>query len=222
MKYLTMQEKGIRVFAAIALSVWMAGCTKEQITRTGQDRPTAPRTKTVQADAAGGVIPAGTEFAVRANENIDTDQSGGTYRAEVAQTIEDRSGQVLVPTGSPAELTVVDASSGGVVGTRTISLAIRSVTVNGVRHSIQTAGTTEGGPAGVGTNRRTAEMVGGGAAIGALIGAVAGGGKGAAIGAAVGAAGGAATQVLTRGDTVRVPAETVMTFRLDQPWQLVR
>jgi hypothetical protein len=179
-------------------------------------------TKTVQADAAGGVIPAGTEFAVRANENIDTNQSGGTYRAEVAQTIEDRSGQVLVPSGSPAELTVVDASGGGVVGTRTISLAIRSVTVNGVRHSIQTAATTEGGPAGVGTNRRTAEMVGGGAAIGALIGAVAGGGKGAAIGAAVGAAGGAATQVLTRGDTVRVPAETVMTFRLDQPWQLVR
>jgi outer membrane lipoprotein SlyB len=65
-------------------------------------------------------------------------------------------------------------------------------------------------------------MVGGGAAIGALIGAVAGGGKGAAVGAAVGAAGGAAAQVLTRGDTVRVPAETVMTFRLDQPWHLVR
>ena len=222
MKYLTKQEKGIRIFAAIALSVWMAGCTKEQMTRTGQDRPTTPATATVQADAAGGTIAAGTEFAVRTNENINSTQAGGTYRAEVAQTIEDRSGKVLVPTGSPAELTIVDVSTGGAVGTRTISLGVKSVTVNGVKHSIQTAGTAEGGPAGVGANRRTAEMVGGGAAIGALIGAVAGGGSGAAVGAAVGAAGGAAAQVLTRGDTVRVPAETVMTFRLDQPWQLVR
>jgi hypothetical protein len=222
MKYLTKQEKGIRIFAAIALSVWMAGCTKEQMTRTGQDRPTTPATATVQADAAGGTIAAGTEFAVRTNENINSTQAGGTYRAEVAQTIEDRSGKVLVPTGSPAELTIVDVSTGGAVGTRTISLGVKSVTVNGVKHSIQTAGTAEGGPAGVGANRRTAEMVGGGAAIGALIGAVAGGGSGAAVGAAVGAAGGAAAQVLTRGDTVRVPAETVMTFKLDQPWQLVR
>ena len=63
-------------------------------------------------------------------------------------------------------------------------------------------------------------MVGGGAALGTLIGAVAGGGKGAAIGAAVGAAGGAATQVLTRGKEVQIPAETVLTFRLDQPWAI--
>jgi hypothetical protein len=220
MKFLTMQEKGIRNFAAMALLVLMAGCSTDQITRTGQNRPTAPATPTVQADASGGVIAAGTEFAVRANESIDTTQIGGSYSAEVAQTIQDRSGKVLVPAGSPAELTIVDASTGGAVGTRTISLAIRSVTVNGNKQSIQTANNTEAGPAGVGTNRRTAEMVGGGAAIGALIGAVAGGGKGAAVGAAVGAAGGAATQVLTRGDTVRVPAETVMTFRLDQPWQI--
>jgi hypothetical protein len=63
-------------------------------------------------------------------------------------------------------------------------------------------------------------MVGGGAALGTLIGAVAGGGSGAAIGAAVGAAGGAAVQVLTKGDEVRVPAESVLTFRLENPLQL--
>jgi hypothetical protein len=63
-------------------------------------------------------------------------------------------------------------------------------------------------------------MVGGAAAIGTLIGAIAGGGDGAAIGAAVGAAGGAAAQVLTRGDQVRIPAESVLTFRLDQGWRL--
>ena len=51
-------------------------------------------------------------------------------------------------------------------------------------------------------------------------GSVAGGGRGAAIGAIAGAATGAGVQVLTRGKEVRVPAETVLTFRLDQPLQL--
>jgi len=59
-------------------------------------------------------------------------------------------------------------------------------------------------------------MVGGGAGLGALIGAIAGGGKGAAIGAGVGAAAGAAGQVLTKGGQVKVPAESVLIFKLDQ------
>jgi outer membrane lipoprotein SlyB len=63
-------------------------------------------------------------------------------------------------------------------------------------------------------------MVGGGAAIGTLIGAIVGGGKGAAIGAAVGAGAGVGTEVLTKGHQVRVPAETVLSFRLDQDLRL--
>ena len=55
--------------------------------------------------------------------------------------------------------------------------------------------------------------------IGAIIGAIAGGGKGAAIGGGVGAAAGAGAQVLTRGKSVNVPAESLVTFRLEQPLQ---
>jgi len=210
-----------RVFtpAMIVVAGLALACSGRQITRTTQDRPTAPPSPTVRT-AEEGAIPAGTELSVRANETIDTNQAGGVYRAEIAQDIEDLAGRLLVPAGSPAELTVVQARSGGEVGSRSLELAIRSITVNGERHLIQTESRTEEGPAGLGANRRTAEMVGGGAAIGALIGAIAGGGQGAAVGAAVGAAGGAATQVLTRGDTVRIPAETVMSFRTQQPWRL--
>ena len=68
---------------------------------------------------------------------------------------------------------------------------------------------------GIGANQRTAVMVGGGAAAGAIIGAILGGGKGAAIGAGVGAAGGAGVEVLTKGKEVRVPAETILNFKLD-------
>ena len=63
-------------------------------------------------------------------------------------------------------------------------------------------------------------MVGGGAALGALIGAIVGHGKGAAIGAASGGAGGAGVEILVKGKEVRVPAETVLKFRLDQPLSL--
>ena len=67
---------------------------------------------------------------------------------------------------------------------------------------------------GVGTNRRTAEFLGGGSALGALLGGVFGGGKGAGIGALAGAGSGFATQVFTRGKEVRIPAESVLRFRL--------
>jgi hypothetical protein len=73
------------------------------------------------------------------------------------------------------------------------------------------------GAQGMGANKRTAEFTGGGAALGAIIGAIAGGGKGAAIGAGAGAGGGAATQILTKGGSIKVPAESVLTFSLDKP-----
>jgi hypothetical protein len=184
-------------------------------------RTTAPPAGPVQATTTQpGVIPAGTTFAIQVNESINSTQAGKTYAAEVAQDIVDQSGRLLVPRGSPAQLAVVQTSEGGTVGTATMELGIRSVSVSGRTYSITTAGVEQRGTEGLGKSRRTAGMVGGGALLGTLIGAVAGGGTGAAIGAVVGAAGGAATQVLTRGKEVRVPAETVLTFRLDQPWRL--
>jgi hypothetical protein len=48
-----------------------------------------------------------------------------------------------------------------------------------------------------------------------IVGAIAGGAKGAAIGAAAGAASAAGAQVVTRGHELRVPVESLLTFRLD-------
>jgi phage tail tape-measure protein len=64
------------------------------------------------------------------------------------------------------------------------------------------------------------ETVDRGAALGTIIGAIAGGAKGAAIGVLVGAAGGAGAEVLNKGKDVRVPAETLLKFRLDKPVSL--
>jgi len=70
---------------------------------------------------------------------------------------------------------------------------------------------------GQGRGSDTAKKVGGGAVFGAIIGAIAGGGRGAAIGAGAGSAAGAGVQVFTRGKQVKVPSETLLEFRLEQP-----
>ena len=59
---------------------------------------------------------------------------------------------------------------------------------------------------------RTAKSAAAVGAVGAIIGAIAGGGKGAAIGAGAGAAAGAGSQVFMKGQRVRIPAETLLTF----------
>ena len=85
---------------------------------------------------------------------------------------------------------------------------------------VSTSDLEKKGGSGIGANKRTATMVGGGALAGAIIGAIAGGGKGAAIGAVLGGGAGAGAEVLTKGKQVKVPAETVLTFQLDSDLHL--
>jgi hypothetical protein len=165
-------------------------------------------------------IPAGTELPIRTNEAIDATsaQVGHSYSAQLAQDVVDQNGAVLVPKGSPAQLTIAALNSGTAgVGSKQVSLALRTITVGNQTYTVQSNNVTESSNRGLGANKRTAVMTGGGAALGTAVGAIAGGGKGAAIGALAGGAGGATVQVLTRGDEVKVPAESVLTFRLDQP-----
>jgi len=126
----------------------------------------------------------------------------------------DSNGRVVIPRGSDAELIVRDTTDQSLV------LDLESVNVNGRRYVVSTTDETVTGDTtqkeGVGTNKRTGKYVGGGAIIGSIIGAIAGGGKGAAIGAATGAGAGAVGQTVTRGGQVRVPSESLLTFRLDR------
>jgi hypothetical protein len=169
----------------------------------------------VGAGAQGyGTIDAGTTIPVRTNETIDAnDASNHVFTGTVAEDVKGRNGSIIVPKGSDVEMVVNQTTNDQV------SLDLSSIEINGQRYSVDTNEQVVGTERkeGIGVNKRTGKYVGGGAAIGAIIGAIAGGGKGAAIGAGVGAAGGAATQVLTRGDSVHVPSESLLTFRLQQP-----
>ncbi len=163
-------------------------------------------------------LPAGTQIAVRTNEQINSRSAGNgrTYTASIAQDILDSNGNVIVPQGSDAQLVVRN------MGNNSVGLDLQSISVNGTMYQVNSEDIREEGNGrdGIGKNRRTGEFVGGGALLGTLLGAIAGGGKGALIGAAAGGAAGAGAEVLTKGESVRVPAETVLTFRLDTPLQL--
>jgi hypothetical protein len=165
-------------------------------------------------------LPVGTEISIRAEETIDSSKGseGQTYAAEVTKDVLDADGAVVIPDGSNAKIVIKSASKGGrFTGESDLVLDLRAVSVEGQEYLIGTSDLEKRGKEGVGTNKRTAIFTGGGAAIGAIIGAIAGGGKGAAIGAASGAGAGALTQVLTKGSSIKVPAETILTFKLDRP-----
>jgi hypothetical protein len=167
------------------------------------------------------VLPAGSSLSVRTDESIDERNAaeGRTFGASIVEDVTDGSGRVVIPRGSPATLIVRRISEGGTLSSGNFVLDLESVRVNGRRYVVNTEDVKKG-ETGIGANRRTAEYVGGGAVLGTLLGAIAGGGKGAAIGAIAGAAAGGGVQVLTKGKEIRVPAETVLKFRLEEPLRL--
>ncbi len=175
-----------------------------------------------QGDRGSVTVPAGTEISVRTNEAIDSQNAseGQHYSATVLQDIRGGAGETLIPKDSNADLVIRRVNSGGTIQSGNVVLDLDSITVNGRRYRVSTEDLKQSGSGGIGKNRRTAEMVGGGAALGTLLGAIAGGGKGAAIGAVAGAGAGGTAQVLTKGKTVKVPAETILRFQLDRPLHL--
>lgn len=164
------------------------------------------------------LIGAGAEISVRTNETIDSSQSteGQTYSAEISEDVLDSNSAVAIRKGTPAQLLIRKISTGGALHSAELVLDLYSVTLQGKTYRVASSDVDESNRKGFGANSRTAEFLGGGAALGALVGGIFGGGRGAGIGAATGAGGGLFSQVLTRGKEVKVPAETTLKFRLEK------
>jgi hypothetical protein len=146
-------------------------------------------------------------------DNIDStrNRSGEEFAASIDSPIvvDDK---VVAARGGDARVRLVEAKSAGTMtGRSELQLELTALTINGVSYPTK-SGYYEQHGASRGT--RTAETVGGGAIVGALIGGILGRGRGAAIGSAVGAGTGAAVQVSTKGQQVKVPAETKIDFTL--------
>jgi hypothetical protein len=165
-------------------------------------------------------VTAGTTVQVRTTELIDTQSMDGRiFKGVVENDVLDAQGQPAIPRGATAELVVRRDADNDLV------LDLDSIMVNGRRYGVDATRNRVGGGidvrnSGIGANKETARNVGGGAVLGAILGAVIGGGDGAAAGAAAGAAVGAGAQILTKGRRVNVPAEALLSYRLQSDMSL--
>jgi len=147
----------------------------------------------------------------------ETNQVGQTFAASVDEAVA-VNGQTVIPRGADAVVKLADSKeSGKLTGRTELTLELVSVKLNGNSVELDTQGVSRESSS---RGQRTAKVAGGTAALGAIIGAIAGGGKGAAIGAAAGGAAGAGAEVVTKGQRVKIPSETILTFVTDNPVHL--
>jgi hypothetical protein len=161
-------------------------------------------------------VPDGTLLDVVLNQSISTAQnrSGDSFQATLASpvVIDEKT---VIPKDSLVKGHIVDARpSGHLRGVAHLDLTLDSVEVNGQHYEIATG---DFGRTGKNHNKRNGVLIGGGAGLGAVIGGVAGGGVGALIGSSVGAGAGTAGAAFTGKKDIRVPAETMLSFRLARP-----
>jgi hypothetical protein len=160
-------------------------------------------------------IPAGTQISVRTTNAIDSTRHRAGYRfqASLEQPLW-ADGHMVVPKGADVYGRLDESKETGTFAGRSqLKLQLTGIVVNGQTVPLVTG---EYAISGKSKGESTAKRTVGGAAIGGIIGALAGGGKGAAIGAGTGAGVGAGSEIITKGDQVKIPSETLLDFTLQQ------
>lgn len=165
------------------------------------------------AAVASIVIPQGTGLTVRMIDAVDSQkaQLGDQFRASIEDPVI-INGQTVIPRGADVTVRLVeDKQSGKITGKTVLTLAITNVSINGRLVDVTTGDVQQASGS---RGARSAKVIGGATALGAIIGAAAGGGRGAAIGAGSGAAIGTGAEMATKGQRVKIPSETRLTFTL--------
>lgn len=185
---------------------------------TAQNAPAAPQPPPPRAAID---LPPGTRLRVRLDEDLGSkiSQTGETFNATVADDVV-VNGQTVIARGARADGTVVEAEPlGRFKGGALLQVRLDRVHTQWGSYPVDTSSVQR---AEKGKGKRTALFAGGGGAFGAIIGGLAGGGKGAAIGALAGGGAGTAGGALTGNRQIVLPAETILTFRLERPVHIIQ
>jgi len=191
---------------------------------TASPAAAAPRLAPANSPAASAgsiTVPAGTSLLVRMIDSVDSDKNhvGDKFRASLEQDFA-VDGATVAPKGTDVYGRLSEAKEAGhIQGKSQLKLELTDILIHGRLQPIMTGDYEVSGSS---RGSDTAKKVGIGAVAGTVIGALAGGGKGAAIGAGVGAGAGAAVQVMTKGEQVHVPSETLLDFRIAQAFTVTK
>jgi len=161
-------------------------------------------------------IPAGQVLLVRMIDGVDSSKNnvGDVFHASLETDLYVNNA-VLARKGTDVYGRLANVKEAGKLsGSAELQLELMRIVIDGRDYPLVSSDYSLKGQ---GRGADTAKKVGGGAIVGAIIGAIAAGGKGAAIGAGAGSAAGAGVQVFTKGEKVKVPSETLLEFRLQQP-----
>ena len=182
-------------------------------------RPDASIPENPPPTATSATIPVGTVFNVRMIDAVDSEMSqvGQIFQASLDEPIM-LNGVTVIPRGVDVVAKLVeDKQSGKVTGRTELTMDLVSIRVNGKMIDLNTEEVTTSSES---RTNKSAKVIGGTAAVGAILGGIFGGGKGAAIGATSGAGAGTAVQVMTKGQRVKIPAETRLSFTLQTPLKI--
>jgi hypothetical protein len=210
--------------AKLATKPAKAAAPAPQETEMVPAAPAAPAKQAAEAESArppvrepvSVTIPEGTTVMVRMIDGIDsqTNRAGEEFAASVSQAVVVDE-HIVIRKGADARVRLINSkTSGKMTGRSELEVELVGLAIGDQTFAVESTGIEK---AGASRGKRTAQTVGGGAALGGLIGAIAGKGKGAAIGAAIGAGAGTAVQVMTKGEQVKIPSETQLEFALRAP-----
>lgn len=216
-----MRTNRISLMIALSAALALGGChSNSNPPANSQTQQTGPQQYAGNAPVpppppAVVELPAGTHIRVRLDQDLSSNGShpGDSFSATVADDVT-ANGTTIIPRGARADGTVVDAKGlGKFKGGALLAIRLDRVHTRWGSYPVDT-GTVDRAEKGKG--KRSAAFIGGGAGLGALIGGLAGGGKGAAIGALAGGGAGTAGSAFTGNKQIVLPAETLVTFRLDR------
>jgi hypothetical protein len=178
--------------------------------------PAAPAPEGASYNGGDYTLPAGQPIMIRMIDSVDSSKNrvGDIFHASL-ETDLNVNGVLVARKGTDVYGRLAAADEGGKFsGKSELQLELTRMVIDGRDYPLVSS---DYNLQGKGRGADSAKKVGGGAVLGAIIGGIAAGGKGAAIGAAAGGGAGATVQVLTKGQQVKVPSETLLEFRLQQP-----
>lgn len=179
----------------------------------------APAPAPTAAPLPAITVPQGSRLLVRINQTIDVKHatSGQPFSGTLAEPVV-VGDSVAIPEGSTAHGEVLVAHKRGrFKGQSVLGLTLTGLNVHGTEYRIETSNLTRTKK---GKGKRTAALIGGGAGLGMLVGGVATGGVGLLVGGLAGGGAGTLASAFTGNGDIKIPAESVVTFRLQNPLKL--